>query len=302
MATNWLSAHIPIRGGIYSSVCDEAVRRLVAPIIAASVACGAATGAFFIRYVDREPHIRLRLQHFGAAHRDKIILMVERAASKELELGERSVIGGSAEWIPYVPEIGRYAGVHALPIVERLFGASSEFAIQQLDPAVSTDRSLRLGRGALAMLVLAHTMLGDRASVLDFTRQYSASYLKIVAPTEASSERTNDAFANAHRRQAASMAPYIAASWDSLETRAPLTKALDAYRAALIEAREQLAAFATIDVIELHGKPCKDWKIIGPFLASSLVHMTSNRLGISIVEESFLARTLQQFFETPVGY
>ena len=297
----WLSAHIPIRGGIYSGICDEAIRQLVAPTIAASRSRNLATQAFFIRYVDRAPHIRLRLQYESEKNRDVLVELVERAVSDQREMGAQT-IAGTAEWIPYVPETGRYAGIRALPIVERLFDASSEFAFRQLDTSTSADRSLRLGRGALAMLVLAHTFLDGRAAVLEFTRQYSANYLKVVAPIGEANEQANNAFAEAHRRQASSMAPYVAESWDSLEAGEPLTSALDAYRAAITEAREQLEQLATFGGIELHGTPCGDWKVIGPFLAASLVHMTSNRLGISVIEESFLARILQQYFETYIGH
>lgn len=120
-----------------------------------------APEAWFVRYADPEPHVRLRLRlpspdAFGAA--------TQKVAAWTSELREEAVIQRIA-WDTDLPEAGRYGTGAALEAAEAFFAADSAAALAQmlLDPAVHQPAV------AVASFVdIASGLLGSRRVGLDW--------------------------------------------------------------------------------------------------------------------------------------
>jgi thiopeptide-type bacteriocin biosynthesis protein len=102
---------------------------------------------FFVRYLDPEPHLRVRLHGAPGDHG-------ARAGAEMLRLA-RDLAGDALVWRvqidTYQPEVNRYGGPGALPLVEQVFGADSvaAAAIVAAVPAGERWRACLVGIDAL---------------------------------------------------------------------------------------------------------------------------------------------------------
>ena len=294
----WLSAHLvldPVHGdGLYGGAGDRVALDLVAPLARHAAAAGWARRWFFIRYRDRVPHLRFRL--FGPAARleSEARPAIETAAAADPRVGEIA-------WVPYEPELERYAGAAGVTVAEAIFEASSETALAmlaKLPPAgdggeSGDDRGARLGKALLAALVALHVFLGERWQAAHLMRLVSRSILdQLFSGETASTAAWRDAFERGYERQSELLTRFVDAGWSALETAAgdALPDELAAYRDALVRARGRLAGLAAVGRLEASPGQVAPW---GPELAMRLlpsyVHMTNNRLGVRVPEESYLA-------------
>src|SRR4051812_25900709 len=58
----WISFHVYHGGRVHDTCSDEVLSQAIAPLFATFEVGGLADQAFFIRYADPEPHIRLRVR------------------------------------------------------------------------------------------------------------------------------------------------------------------------------------------------------------------------------------------------
>ena len=313
----WLSAHLFLGADIYGAAADAVARDVVAPVVARGRAEGWMLGYFFIRYGELGPHLRLRLRvRLGEAPAVAELLRAHvRAIAPAADLPPFEVAEAPRDnvaavrtwpdtplvddprvaalwWIPYVPEVDRYGGPAAIGVAERVFEASSDAALALLDGLGAQSRAGRLGRALLAMLVTAHACFDGRAAVAAFARRYGTGYLRAAAGGAADRVAPWErAFAQGFTRQAGTLAAHVEAAWACLHDGGSLP-GLDAFAAALSDARTTLARLCAAGAVVVPDTPARTWAACAPYLVPSFAHMTNNRLGVTIPEEAYLAHLL----------
>jgi thiopeptide-type bacteriocin biosynthesis protein len=307
--TRWIGAHIFFNGGIYTPECDRVVREVAEPFVRRCQAEGWIDGHFFIRYSEYGPHVRLRLhgkadvleqtvwpalrEHVRALYPDVSFDRPEgdqwRPDPMTSPDDEPLVVTHLAD-IEYEPETDRYGGPLGVRMAERFFEHSSEAAYALLQKT-SAERSSRLGKGLLSMVVLMHVFCTGRAHARAFANNYGEAYLRGVARSEEGRNAWLGAFGSGYDQQAANLGAYVDEVWERMDEGDELSEALDAYAEGLREVRGRFREL--FDAGELtrgaDTPSLETWETAVGAIVSSYVHMMNNRLGISIQEESYLA-------------
>lgn len=300
----WLSVHLHLaasgdgaassRTGLYADRADRVLLDFVAPAVRRARRRGDLERFFFIRYSVGGPHLRVRL-------------LGEAEQLRERCWPELAAVAGSGpvsavERVTYEPETERYGGTAAaLEVAEDLFDASTRAVLALLAGLPAAQRPARLGKGLLALLAGLSAFVADRREAARLARSYGTAYLRQTVPGDGAAEEWAGRFAAGYRRQAAVLEPVADAAWEALvappgdpEARA-LPAALAAYRADLVRVRRRLRDLFEAGHLRVGPRPgaplhrATHWaRDVRTWLLSQL-HMTSNRLGVTIAEETYLA-------------
>jgi thiopeptide-type bacteriocin biosynthesis protein len=303
----WLSEYLFVPANIYGGECDEVVRRVVEPFVGTCRERGWIDGWFFIRYSERGFHVRLRLHG-----RESVLRGQVQPALVELV---RSIYPDAAEGYPelppagegitnflevaYEPEVERYGGPDAIGLAEEVFEKSSEAAVALLAKVSPTERSGRLGKALLAMVVLMHAFRPERGGAADFAQNYGINYLRSLVPDEERRAAWLNAFGSGFEQQAGTLTAYVDEAWERLETGEPLSDALDRYRDDMAAAAARFRELFDAGKVLREGRPIEQWDFAVPAIVSSYVHMMNNRLGVSIQEEAYLAYLINRALGAP---
>lgn len=299
----WLSVYLFFNGWIYNPDCDRVVVDVVEPFVRRCQAEGWIHQYFFIRYSEFGPHVRLRLLgHPETLARDVWPALVEhvRAHSPAAEIDARPetaaisqhgddepLLVTHAARVEYEPETDRYGGPDALLVSERAFEISSDAAFA-LVAKMGAERSSRLGKGLLSMVVLIHVFAGDREHAATFTQMYSTNYLRSVAREEDGRDALLTAFDQGFSNQAETLMEYVDAVWEAMDDGDSLSDTLDLYAEGMRRIRDELRPLFDAGRVTVGGQAAEEWPRVWQGLAPSYLHMMNNRLGITIQEESYL--------------
>jgi thiopeptide-type bacteriocin biosynthesis protein len=311
--TRWLPAHIFFNAHIYTVECDRVILDLCEPFLRRCQAEGWIDAHFFIRYSELGPHVRFRV-HGRAdvlegtvwpaleAHVRSLYPEVKFETPDGTQVGEGTEMDGRVTHvaeIEYEPETERYGGPDGVLLAERYFQVSSEAAYALLHKT-GTERSSRLGKGLLGMVVLVHAFADDRAHATDFAQQYGINYLRSLVRDEESRGAWLGAFGSGYDQQAETLTQYVDEVWERLDEGEELSEALDAWRDGLAVIRDEFRALLDGGRLLMRGDtPFTDWKLAVQSVVSSYVHMMNNRLGISLQEESYLAYLIMRAMGRP---
>ncbi|MET9959372.1 lantibiotic dehydratase [Streptomyces sp. NPDC006326] len=208
---------------------------------------------FFIRYVDPDAHLRIRLHANGAQAREALLVEAARWGSSLLESGGVDGIQTDV----YEREIERYGGLGVIEHVEEVFSANSDAVVRLLgltggDPALSAEHVMVFAHHALyeGWLGSAPAHAPSLAPITDPVRKEFRSGRRHVTNLLAPWEEHPDPAALAHR-----------------EVLLPL-----------FEEQKRAAAAARAALRERHGAGAD---AVESGLLASLAHMQSNRfLGV----------------------
>ena len=293
----WLSAHLFFGNDLYGAAADEVIKQIAAPVARECLARGWIRRFFFVRYNENGFHIRLRM----SGHPDMLESRVKPTLLENIDAAVRRdekieqtgagkrVAFSHLAWIPYSPEVERYGGPDGVHLAEEMFHYSSETAIALLEKIDPQDRSQRLAKGLLAMLVIIHTFCGSRKWAAQFARFYEENYLRAQARDPQGQRLWQEAFRRAHSRQADVLSTYLEASWLALDEGGELTHELDFYQKHLQRMRTSLWELVNTGKLVLHATDPRDWINAVTTIVPSYMHMMNNRLGVSIQEEAYLA-------------
>lgn len=299
----WLSVYLFFNGWIYAPDCDRVVVDVVEPFVRRCQREGWIDQHFFIRYSEFGPHVRLRF--YGAA--DVLSgqvwpALVEhlRASSPDVAVDARPeltaipqrgedepILVTHVARVEYEPETERYGGPDALLVSERHFEVSSDAAFA-LTAKMTPERSSRLGKGLLSMVVLVHAFCGDRERGAAFGQMYSTNYLRSLVREDGGRDAWLDAFDQGFSQQSETLMEYVDAVWEAMDDGDELSETLDAYAAGLRVTREELRALFDAGRVQVGGQDAPDWWRVVNGIVPSYVHMMNNRLGITLQEESYL--------------
>ena len=277
----WLSAHLHFDGNVYGQPADEVITRVVGPVADECRSRRWIRRFFFLRYTAGGPHIRLRF-YGRSADLDRRVrpLLVERAGEAVHEIA----------WSPYEPELDRYGGPAGVAVAERLFEDSSRLALALVPEIPSQDRSARLGKALLSILALVHVFVGDRAAAAATMWRYGDDYLRQLVPDPDHHSRLFRNFEQGLSRQADTLGAYVEAAWSALEEGRGLPAAMARYKSQVEATRERLRRLCDRHrLLAPNGEPWTHWRPAAASIFPSYLHMTNNRLGVSIQEEAYLA-------------
>jgi hypothetical protein len=301
----WLSLHL-----FYHEINqqDRLLTEVVRPVLIALTQTGTIRQAFFVRYWQGGPHIRLRLQgnqsgwqaEAEQAVRARFGEFVRQAPSQatlspeafyrhlpqteSLPTPDLWNADNSVEAIPYEPEFDRYGGPLAMPVNEALFCASSNLVLGLL-PALLQQPAKRTGLAIEIMLVTAHQFGVAPEDLPAYLERYGAMLRQMTGSEE-------DWQAEA-TRMAAERAPQFHPRLHSLLS-GDLPTQYQRWASAVADAAAALRHLQAEDRLGRPEIPAiytnqdpTDWWV--PGIGIGHLHMTNNRLGLPLTTEGRLA-------------
>ncbi|MGC4996736.1 thiopeptide-type bacteriocin biosynthesis protein [Streptomyces sp. DT195] len=316
----WISLHV-----FYAANANPVLVHCVRPLVSRLRDQGMLRSWFFIRYWLEGPHIRLRLlpadasaagevactarETLEAYLRERPALYEEdRNASgdlyKNMFLAEYSeerwdeLYGVDGEMpfrennsvapVPYERELDRYGGPAGMELAEWHFQESSETVMTLLDTTNVHVRTVLLGQAAQLTAGLCFALLRGEDAVARFLGRYRTMWeTSYQEPSDSQHER----FDRSYERMKDRLVPRLqhvrdSARGDSSASPTPLERAWLAHCA---ELRDRVLTLADAGHLTFRDGAVPDPEDALAIVLSSYVHMTNNRLGVSILDEIYLS-------------
>jgi len=328
----WVAYHV-----FYGGSPDVLLTECLVPLAERLVASGVARDWFYINYWLEGSHVRLRLRVGAAtADRDvdglvlpdveaylarkpsmhPTVRLTDNGFYESLFLGEfreedrpRHFDESGAplfrenntiERRPYERETHRYGGPRGMLLSERHFVASTQLAARVLERGNQDVRGLLLGIATQLSFVTACALLRDRALVADFFvayhRRWAAGYSDDTPYTTERGQRE-------HRLTAATLRSRTVPLLDRIVDRdlGGMPQLLRDWAATNLATRDELDVLFREGALEfeyqdgLRAPESPDaaaWS-----LCHSLIHMTNNRMMVSVSDEAFIAYQVARAME-----
>jgi len=316
----WLSVHL-----FYYDDPVPLLLECIKPLIAELRAQQVIERFFFIRYWQGGPHIRLRLLCTQAALRESIQPMLEARVTtffthhpsitqieQETYVRYRVALGrrehaqedqtplypnNSFQYIPYEPEYDRYGGVEAMPVVEGYFMQSSELVLDLLQKRPSHDQ---LTGQAIAMMFLGVWLWeNDLTNLPLLFERYSRGWM---ASFNVDRAYTPPLFEKKYSRQSQQLR-HLVEQLLALKQQQDFSLAdalIARWSTTLKTLKDQLCRLESQGKLQYrpgtsspeHPEQLRYRSLLS--ILFSCLHMHNNRLGISLLEEAYLAFLLQQ--------
>ena len=279
---------------------------------------------FFVRYWEGGCHVRLRLLPGDGVTYDDLRAKVEPAVKMfldetpslfdpdhetlrslmrslyEYEYGREEFIrrfgpDGNIEiadnnsfcYIPYKPEYGRYGGMHGIELSEQHFHISSTIALESLRESNSHIRSSTLGLALQLMFHFAVVFFESKERVVDFFREYSARWHELSV-----SEKFVQGLDHLYEAQET----HILAHFSQVDR---IHQNLGGTQNDVLSKWIRHAYWLRDNINQLYaaGKlgltpPATSLDSAIRRLLTSYIHMMSNRLGVLILEEMYMAHLI----------
>ncbi len=197
----------------------------------------------------------------------------------------------------YEPEIGRYGGPSAIDVAERHFEASSDMVRELVETTNVHVRSVHFGLAAQLMTV----MLGVFQNDIDESACFLSSY-RTYWERSGAGEATprHEAYARAFDTMQGDLRDHLGAVYQSAARRDPdeLNGFLQEWAQHCIDLHDSLSVLAANS--ELMFPLGADGDMIPVDIAtgtqallSGYLHMTNNRLGVSIIDECYISYLIE---------
>jgi thiopeptide-type bacteriocin biosynthesis protein len=279
----WFSVHL--ESGSTASVYGEPFDQFAIDILQ-HIARGPLARAprFFVRYSDPRPHLRIRARVPRTMGDDE--------AMEEVGLREAGQLGLFADAVlcPYEPEIARYGGPRAVPLAETAFCASSDLALARVLTFRDRPRSARIGAGILESYAMLHAAY-PRAMIGRVAAWLRDGWIRLLAKEN---DRYLELFDASLEGQVDTIAAFIEEADDSLtkgEGVGPDSHAFQSTWSTVVRAYQGLAwngQLVFADDRSINATEAQ-FRLIPPFL-----HMTHNRMGLTRLEEAYIAHALAE--------
>ena len=328
MNKRWLSVHI-----FYSSNSDPMLTEAVAPLVRKLRELELISSYFFIRYWLSGPHIRLRLLLADGVSEDAVKQIVDQDFSaflarrpalfeidkqvlaplyKGMYLAEYSEekyaeeFGADGElpfldnntfhYIDYEPEVDRYLGEQAMDLSERHFEVSSDLVIKLIEETNMHVRGIVMGHSVQLMLQTCYTFLGNDERVDTFLERYMDFWQTSYAQN---SQKLYPGFDRKYSHMAPKLLKRIAEVQNLNDGNEHAgTETERNWIAHMRDVRDQIRHLAATNSLKMHeGAEGEDAAL--NILLSSYIHMTNNRLGVSILDEVYLSYLIRRALEKP---
>ena len=317
----WLSAHIFYNGGSPDDG-DAVALGIIGPFVLEYQKRRLLLGYFFIRYRELGPHLRLRMRVRPCdelAVVDALTSHIRQVApgcdiqpwpgqamcaidSLQADQGLNSVqdtataratgsLMRSVRWIAYEPEVDRYGGPDAIEIAHEHFEASSDAALALLSETEQVSPSARLGRALLLTVAIIHTYFDTRDASARFAARYGRQCTEATDSALGSQDAWSRMFKNGFIQQSAQVQELVEMIWVGLTNKQELPIPAG-FLSALRTSRDALHDLVRATANVPQAVSFDNWERCRAYILPSYIHMTNNRLGISIPEERYLAHMI----------
>ncbi|MFF5445571.1 lantibiotic dehydratase C-terminal domain-containing protein [Streptomyces sp. NPDC012888] len=203
----------------------------------------------------------------------------------------------SFSWVPYEPEYGKYGGPAGVELAEWHFAHSSDLVTDALGRMNLHLRTVLLGTSAQLMMVMAGVFLPGREELADYLDSYYAFWHRAFPGTGFIGSDEYD-------RDYAGTAPGLYRRFEAVRSALAsgetgrLPAFLAGWAAHCRELRDRAEALAVAgELVFRSWDGTRDERVTDPAealprLLSPYLHMTNNRLHVTIRDEAYLAHLL----------
>ncbi|HET8841763.1 MAG TPA: thiopeptide-type bacteriocin biosynthesis protein [Ktedonobacteraceae bacterium] len=329
MQQDWISIHI-----FYHGDQNHLIVNCIAPLVEELREQGLIKRYFFIKYWVEGPHVRLRFLPTSDADVEKIKWNTERAITAFLQkrpalyslsydifapIYKNMFVGeyGEARWqevygdegimplrqnntfdyIEYEPEYSRYGGVEGVELAEWHFEHSSDTVINLLREVNVNVQSILLGRSIQLALPFFYGVFETDERVLFALDQYIATWM---GRDPQQSHRIRQ-YEKKYQRMSAILTQRIRKIREYMlnkHSSARRTETEENWKKHIIEFRLRLQKLYTANklIADFESPQASSFTLddVYHYLQSSYVHMTNNRLGVSIPQEVYIGYLLKR--------
>jgi hypothetical protein len=321
---DWISVHV-----FYASNANPMLVECVQPLVDRLRAEGLITRYFFIKYWMEGPHVRLRLLPAAGVDPEAVRTEVNAALDAFLrrrpalyeadqdgladlyrqmfiaEYGEErwnATYGpdgvmpfrpnNSYAYIAYEREFGRYGGPVGVELAEWHFEHSSDLVLRLLATTNVHVRTVLLGLSAQLMMMMCGVFLEDERRIADFLEDYRVFW---ETSYQERSDEYHESFDNSYRKMRAELQGRIADIMRAVRGDDKLTGIERQWLTHCRELRNRVEELARNGQLWFRRRgddaprQVTDVDAALSILLSSYVHMTNNRLGVSILDEIYLS-------------
>jgi thiopeptide-type bacteriocin biosynthesis protein len=286
----WQSVHIYAFEPVYGDSGDHLIRMIAAPLVASASEANLISQFFFVRYNDPKPHIRLRLKSRRGVPERLLRLHIRTRLRSFLARGATADAKrvDNIAWVPYEPEIDRYGGRDAIRVAERCFHVSSQTVLTFLNERSPLTRSDRLGTALLLYLASLHPFQQTRAELASVAGIISRGYLSSVVRQPERRAAVEAEFDHAFQGQREYLFAHVRRAHGALEAKENLGAVMPYVRvvqscAGKLRALRQRGMLTSS---QAQDPSALDREVA---IAQSYAHMTCNRLGLTVMDESYVA-------------
>lgn len=301
---DWLSLYLDFesvvapRAGVYGRACDALINGVVKPVIDRFKGEGWAETAFFVRYHDGQPHVRLRLLAAAGLH--------EALSAEVADVLERFAAAGHGarvlglRTVPYEPELARYGGATAMRLSEHVFDASSRLVLDTLPSLAGSEPTevleRRFGHAVMGAVLLAATFFPGDASG---PKRLLAGYAEGVVAHRVREGRKDEfrssivAMTARQARLCRTLQPLLTVTDSDAGEASPVATAQRAFRTA----REKLVRAWHGEPFRIYGNEIRSPADALVRLVPSYLHMHMNRLGLAPFQEAVACSIAAKAFE-----
>lgn len=328
MSSPWIAAHI-----FYYAHADGLLTECISPLVEQMQNRGLVRRFFFIRYWENGPHVRLRLSPAKPEYEDEIKTLVERQCHEfferrpalwefdeeetapryrmmyEMEYGKEAYIAkygdapmpfypsNSVQYLPYEPEVEKYAGPHGLEFSEAHFEVSSRLVLDTVRNCNLHVRSVLLGNSFQMILLLCNGVWQKDAGVRDFLESYVKMWTSFQEGGQGPQQMLEryDRKYNGLSAKLKKRVLHVKSLFSGEAQATPIEQAW------LDHGREIQAGITQLweqNKLELPEEDSRDLDSVLRYLMRSYIHMTNNRLGASVQDELYLCHLGQRVLES----
>lgn len=273
---NWISAYI-----FHDISFEKVLIELIKPFIEKLEKKDYVSTFFFIRYWEDGPHVRLRLLPKNDHNKAHIISLLKTTA--KLFFDECALVSSyRIEFKDYVQEIERYGGKVNIIEAEKIFEISSRTILDIIDDNYNNwDYSLAISHAIQIHLVLAKLLFkNDLNTMISFFQKVYSNWFYYSIKIDETEEnvdnevkKINQAFEESYSKQNTVINNMI--------------KHLLQEKIEISISTKWFLESHLINNNHYGFKNCDDLTLLAIY--DSLIHMTNNRLGIHLRDESFIA-------------
>lgn len=312
--SRWISAHL-----FYYDAPEPLLIQCVQPLVENLRARQLIERFFFIRYWQGGPHIRLRLLTADGVSQGEIRALLEEHVAQffatspsvrqiqqenyernralfstfEYGRGDQTPLypNNSLQYIPYAPEYDRYGGDAAMPVVEQFFMESSEIVLDMLRHSLTRNQ---LTSYALTMLLQGIGMYADTPALLS---RLCECYYHWALP-HASVYPAH--FERQYQQQSQRLSELVSRTLGLQQSGFHDDTFLKRWSAAIRRLQTRLQHLEQQGDLQLGASPRylvhleKEHNPAFLGIIFSCQHMHNNRLGLSLLEEAYLAFLAQR--------
>lgn len=204
-------------------------------------------------------------------------------------------------YIPYEAEYVRYGGIDGVELAEWHFEHSSDIVLRLLREINVTVPSILLGMSVQLSLPFFYGLFDEDQRVMRALEYYIQFWQSTTSKTSSATIRTQNALLQKnYRRMAPGLLPRISYIREHMlegDTQGKLTSIEQTWKEHIRELRQRINTLFAEKRLQVERGASwgdiDDFTMVTHYLQGSYVHMTNNRLGISIQQEVYLAQLMR---------